>query len=79
MSPDYNQDLKSFSEIQLPQSYHNMPRCEWCNKPLPKRYISHINLQQDPPEHKFCSRSCKEKWCANAGKTKAKPKSKKKK
>lgn len=66
--PDFEQNLKSFSEIQLPQGIRNMPRCEWCHKPLPKRYISHVNLQQNPPEHKFCSRSCKEAWCATAGK-----------
>ncbi|MHA1519314.1 MAG: hypothetical protein ACTSVZ_08005 [Promethearchaeota archaeon] len=68
--PDFDSDLKSFSEIQLPKSIQNMPRCEWCDKPLPKRHVLHVNLQQEPPEHKFCSRLCKEKWCANAGKKK---------
>jgi hypothetical protein len=56
-------DLKNFSEIKIPKSVKNIPRCDWCNKPLPKRHVSHHNQMQDPPVHNFCSKQCKEKWC----------------
>lgn len=57
-------DLEEFSKITLPQSVLQPIRCTMCNKPLPKRHIIHKNICQDPPEHKFCSRECKDKWCA---------------
>ena len=56
-------DLKSFSEIKIPKSIKNIPRCHYCNKPLPKRHVKHQNHCQDPPIHSFCSKLCKEKWC----------------
>ena len=47
-----------------PESIHGMKDgCEWCHKPLPKRYKNHQNTCQDTPEHKFCSRECKDQWC----------------
>ena len=42
---------------------NNYPRntvCEFCNKALPKRFKVHKNVCQEPSEHKFCSRECKE-------------------
>ena len=59
-----NEDLEAFSRITLPQSVLQPIRCTKCNKPLPKRHIVHKNICQEPPEHKFCSRECKDKWCA---------------
>jgi len=44
-------------------NYLGIRRCEFCNKALPKRFKSHKNICQEPMEHKFCSRECKEKWC----------------
>ena len=42
--------------------YRNISRCEYCNKALKRRFQVHRNICQDPQEHKFCSRECKEKW-----------------
>lgn len=56
-------DSQSFTEIVLPDSIKKQERCAFCNKPLPKRHVNHVNIGQDQPEHKFCSRTCKEKWC----------------
>ncbi|MHA1602634.1 MAG: hypothetical protein ACTSVL_05065 [Promethearchaeota archaeon] len=53
----------SFNDIVLPKSITSPERCEMCGKPLPKRFVSHKNISQDPPEHKFCSRTCKDAWC----------------
>lgn len=48
----------------MPESkYGVINRCEWCNKPLSKRHKIHKNICQEPTEHKFCSRDCKEIWC----------------
>ena len=46
-------------------TYPKMIRCEFCDKALPKRFKIHKNICQEPPEHKFCSRECKERWCYN--------------
>lgn len=56
-------DLNSFSEIKIPSSVKNIPRCDWCEKPLPKRHVIHQNNCQDQPVHHFCSKNCKENWC----------------
>ena len=45
--------------------YRNISWCEFCNKTLRRRFKVHKNICQDPQEHKFCSRDCKEKWCYN--------------
>ena len=51
-------------EIIKPEThYGGKNRCEWCNKPLSRRYKTHKNVCQEPIERKFCSRECKEKWC----------------
>jgi len=55
-------DLSSYAEIQLPSSIKNMPRCDWCNKPLPKRHVIHKNQCQEHSEHRFCSKICKDNW-----------------
>lgn len=52
-----------FAKIILPKSIKKPEHCDYCNKPLPKRHVVHKNISQDPPEHKFCSRVCKEQWC----------------
>ncbi|MHA1584331.1 MAG: hypothetical protein ACTSVU_07730 [Promethearchaeota archaeon] len=65
-------DLNEFSKIKIPDSIKNIPRCDWCNKPLPKRHIEHINRCQEPAVHQFCSKTCKEKWCEAALKGKKK-------
>lgn len=35
--------------------------CEYCNKPLNKKVITFVNIEQNPI-HYFCSRNCKFKW-----------------
>lgn len=50
--------------------YRNISRCEFCSKALKKRFRVHRNICQDPQEHKFCSRECKEKWCYDHVKSK---------
>jgi len=64
MKKPINEDLEAFSRIKLPQSVLQPIRCDMCSKPLPKRHIIHKNICQEPPEHKFCSKECKDKWCA---------------
>ncbi|RLB09775.1 MAG: hypothetical protein DRG27_04040 [Deltaproteobacteria bacterium] len=41
----------------------DIKRCEFCNKPLPKKFKVHVNICQEPTKHRFCSRECKESWC----------------
>ncbi|MCF2140613.1 MAG: hypothetical protein K9W44_11220 [Candidatus Lokiarchaeota archaeon] len=55
--------VSNFSDIILPKSIKQPEKCNYCGKPLPKRHVVHKNISQDPPEHKFCSRQCKEQWC----------------
>ncbi len=54
---------ESYLDIKLPESLKKIRKCDMCSKPLPKRHVIHKNIGQEPPEHKFCSRTCKEKWC----------------
>ncbi|UYP46596.1 hypothetical protein NEF87_002881 [Candidatus Lokiarchaeum ossiferum] len=57
------ENFDSFSEIRLPKSLQNVPRCDFCEKPLPKRHVVHVNQCQDTATHKFCGKVCKENWC----------------
>lgn len=36
--------------------------CEFCNKPLNKRFIKFTNVEQDVPVHYFCNKKCKFNW-----------------
>ena len=54
---------ESFTEIVIPPALKKQPRCDYCEKPLPKRLVTHVNIGQDVPEHKFCSKTCKNNWC----------------
>lgn len=54
-------ELNDITESKI--DYRNANRCEFCYKALKRRFRVHKNIYQDPQEHKFCSRECKEKWC----------------
>lgn len=53
--------------------------CEYCHKPkyhrnqYRKRKIEHINITQNPQKHKFCSKTCKDKWINEQRNQKQKP------
>lgn len=55
--------IEEFTKIKFPPSYEDRTRCGWCNKPLAKIRVSHINICQEPKEREFCSRDCKNNWC----------------
>ncbi|MHA1719261.1 MAG: hypothetical protein ACTSWX_06635 [Promethearchaeota archaeon] len=63
-----NLNLNTFSDIILPKSMQKTYKCDWCQKPLPKRYFVHKNIGQEVSEHRFCSRDCKTSWCSNLSK-----------
>ena len=47
------------------QVFREIPRCEYCFKILrsSERYaVRHINIEQEPKEHKFCGKECKTKF-----------------
>lgn len=45
----------------------NLILCEFCKRMKQKNRLwqkgwDHVNIEQDPTTHNFCSRSCKRKW-----------------
>ncbi len=58
--------LERFNNIILPDSVVNRPSCDQCKAPLNSHPIVHYNINQNPPEHKFCSKTCKRTWCEEA-------------
>nr|WP_147664638.1 hypothetical protein [Candidatus Prometheoarchaeum syntrophicum] len=55
-----SEEMLCAKNLDLPSK---CPRCEICLKALRKRFKTHINTCQEPQEHHFCSRECKELWC----------------
>ena len=36
--------------------------CEFCEEPLRKSKVRHVNIQNDPHVHFFCCKPCRLEW-----------------
>ena len=50
-----------------------MLNCDYCGKMMNKSNIKHTNICQNKPNHIFCSKTCKNKWCFDIQKGKLAP------
>lgn len=38
-------------------------KCDYCGKSMNRTKVTHINICQPTPNHVFCFKGCKNKWC----------------